>query len=36
MHLGINELLNPCHFTHLIAMDIDKLQNPIVLMVRIF
>jgi hypothetical protein len=35
MQLVTNELLNPCHFTHLVAMDVN-LQNPIVLMTRIF
>jgi hypothetical protein len=29
-----SELLNPCHFTHLVAMDVN-LQNPIVLMTKI-
>jgi hypothetical protein len=30
MRLVINELLNPCHFIHLVARDI-QLQSPIVL-----
>jgi hypothetical protein len=34
MQLVINELLNPCHFTHLITRDI-QLQNLIILMTKI-
>jgi len=34
MQLMINELLNPCHFTHLIIGDV-QLQNQIGLMTRI-
>jgi hypothetical protein len=34
MQLVINELLNPCHFTHLVARDV-QLQTLVVLMTRI-
>jgi hypothetical protein len=34
MQLVINELLNPCRFTHLVAKDV-QLQSPILLMIRI-
>jgi hypothetical protein len=35
MQLLISELLNPCRFTHLVTKD-DQLQNPVILMTRIF
>jgi hypothetical protein len=35
MQLVTSELLNPCHFTHLIAWDV-QLQSRIVLRTRIF
>jgi hypothetical protein len=34
MRLMTGELLNPCHFTHLVIRDI-QLQNLVVLMIRI-
>jgi hypothetical protein len=34
MQLMTNELLNPCHFTNLVAKDI-QLQSLIILMIRI-
>ncbi len=34
MRLMISELLDPCHFTHLVPRDI-QLQNPIILMIRV-
>ncbi len=34
MQLMTNELLNPCHFIHLVAWDI-QLQNLVILMTKI-
>jgi len=34
MQLVTSKLLNPCHFTHLVARDV-QLQSPVVLMIRI-
>jgi hypothetical protein len=34
MQLVTNELLNPCHFTHLVMRDV-QLRNPIILTIRI-
>jgi hypothetical protein len=35
MRLVTNELLNPCHFTHLITKDV-QMQSLVVLTIRIF
>jgi hypothetical protein len=35
MQLMINELLNPCHFTHLVAKDV-QLKSPIILTIKFF
>jgi hypothetical protein len=35
MQLMTSELLNPCHFTHLVAKDV-QLQSLVVLMTKIF
>jgi hypothetical protein len=34
MQLVTSELLNPCHFTHLMVEDVE-LQSPVVLMTKI-